>query len=89
MAPNEGIEIKANRCKYRVPQPYGRVRPCGAPHADSKDTALFDIGSEDAIAFELDPLQNGNSRGDVSGSDPRITSLCIPPYGVVGNGREL
>ena len=46
-----------NRCKYRVPQRHGRVRPSVAPHGDSKDTALLDIGSEDAIAFELDPLQ--------------------------------
>ena len=47
----------ANRCKYKGPQQHGRVRPSVAPHANSKDTALLDIGSEDAIAFELDPLQ--------------------------------
>ena len=46
-----------SKCKYKVPQQHGRVPPSGAAHADSKDTALLDIGSEDAIAFELDPLQ--------------------------------
>lgn len=46
-----------NRCKYKGRQKHGGVRPSVAPHADSKDTALLAIGSEDAIAFELDPLQ--------------------------------
>ncbi len=43
--------------KYKVPQQHDRVPLSVEAHADSKDTALLDIGSEDAIAFELDPLQ--------------------------------
>ncbi|HTS60974.1 MAG TPA: hypothetical protein VMH28_03060 [Candidatus Acidoferrales bacterium] len=46
-----------SRCKSKVSQRHGRVRPSVAPHVDSKNAALLDIGSEDAIAFELDPLQ--------------------------------
>src|SRR5258708_27243575 len=45
-----------NKSKYRVPERRGRDRPYVAPHG-GKDTALLDIGTGDAIAFELDPLQ--------------------------------
>jgi hypothetical protein len=46
-----------SKCKYKAPQQHGRVRPSVATDADSKDTALLDIGSEEAMAFDLDPLQ--------------------------------
>ena len=46
-----------SKYKYKVPRQHGRVPPSGAAHADSKDTALLDIGSEDAIVFEQDPFR--------------------------------